>query len=1382
MSLTLNSKLTPSTPQQDISKISGEINHKEPLLISSHKIQTHSKLALNRTTNDQVNRLVNAGRPLVTAFNEAITLGETAKHALDEIRHTLNKIRHLTVEVITNQTSVQNTDAFNGQLLELKKEINAIVANHRYQNKALLQNGFSQSFPVDTDHGNTINLTLADLTIEHLGVTAWETVDLPDLTPLPLTDRLTGTVITKKPKHIDPQQPRPKTLSIDSVQISSEDSVFNNPMKFTVVEYSAYQFKNNNFQIKRHPRNLAEKTLNTNFNLNKTSLKIIAGEINWSLKNTNLVSHSSFELHRFTQHFSAADQVVTTSAPLLQFNPQSDLNHNAATFNFENKSQRHLASLILANINLRSFTTDSKQTNTIYSTVSYGESHVNAAPDTTHYPPPSLLSQPTSQLNIKSPQLGHFEIPARNATVVNFGQYSVTNGDLISFASPGQSKVQGHVNNDGIETLLDEMAIHTTETMPMISKVTVNQSILILTHQPSHPQLDQLRITIEPQAITLSTQTVKTFDFNSVPLKQGDPLLLTVSGVEKVQESLINQDIGSRLTQLAMALTEIMPELSYQVNDRGLLTLTDQTGSLILNDLEITFKNSIIKPVTRVSHTVDFSQQPFNSGDQLTITDKNNNQIQGTLVHHDLNQLLKTIAKDAINKLEGISAASTNNHMLRLTTHSNTVLHDLAITLNKPPIILPLTPAKTFDFTKVPLKKGDHSNLTISLGDQSGRVIIEQQNLEAILTKTAQLAIKKIDGINDTTINNNALTLMAHSHAELSHVAITFEQSLDTPALTTNKTVNLSTPRFYEPYPNKFNANVDGKLKISPKEQNDLPLLTEFSHGTVEEITEHSVTHSMRSSKGTAKTRMIGVTETQQNSNPTTPLILIKQFDFNDLTLTQGDQVSLIVNGDQKASLTLEDQSINTLLNTLSQAAFKQHNTSIKTLVNKGILSLSGFKNHHAITQTYIEIKRPNKASSLANISLLDGAKARQSLHIIDQAIIDVTAQQLLLKTFQSQIHHAFSKLNHADKNLSLLTQGDLSAVVVKETKPLLIVESKSKRFQGPSQKGLKVGQKLLLKVTDSTTLPPKIKLFKATDAALLQLINNTDLQTLLTQEQPLLAVEKALKDQLIKADLASQPTLTSTTFTNEPPVDKEPLKSEKTSATETILNAPLIAPEKFTSSWVQQQLQHSGLFYENNAFNKTGPATSDLKQLFLLLQREDPGNQELSKALDGISASQVKAVDADLQGGSYYSLLLPFLPNEFITLTLVQDQVQKINQQWHIYLESNTLSMGHFKVDIVLQKKTVAIQFRSNQDWLVSLIDSSKERLVDRVENAGMSVSGITAQLSKKPTGEQTKISPTDQAEHALMSAKKQINQQTEKALQTQANLKKQAVLSLLQ
>ena len=131
--------------------------------------------------------------------------------------------------------------------------------------------------------------------------------------------------------------------------------------------------------------------------------------------------------------------------------------------------------------------------------------------------------------------------------------------------------------------------------------------------------------------------------------------------------------------------------------------------------------------------------------------------------------------------------------------------------------------------------------------------------------------------------------------------------------------------------------------------------------------------------------------------------------------------------------------------------------------------------------------------------------------------------------------------------------------------------------------------------------------------------------------------------------------------------------------------------------------------------------------------------------------------------------------------MTLVQDEIQKINQQWHIYLESNTQTLGHFKVDIVLQKKTVAIQFRSNQDWLVSLIDSSKEKLIDRVESAGMSVSGVTAQLSKKNSSAQTKVNETEHAKQSVRTAKEQINQKTDIALLAQANAKKQHVMSLL-
>jgi len=1292
MPLTLNSTIAALSTQQNPKKTQGDISGQPQVLPSGNATLPRPDSAVTITIDAHINRPLNTTHPPVIAFNEAIAVGQTAEKALNEINSALVKIRDTTRQAMTGQNTVINLNDLNDQLLRLKNEINTIVENHHYKNIPVLKNGFSQSFPVDAQHTNTINLTLTDLSTHNLGVRTTVASHLPDIAPASYTLKIPGTPIiapentfsmTKQQQFPPHHEKLPdKTGSIDTRTLIPPAPFIHYKTTLSPLEDKTLKQDKHILPIERAQAWPVQTRPTTLFYNSEIEPKKSNPEFYLSLNNISDLTPASYELYRLTQTLLPDHSRQTTQEQ---------------TISLDNKPGHALLSGVIHNNVFLPVSIDLKASIDNFFNVQYPENTVNLNLLNTLNPNPPQPSTPSLTLPIASREINplkspSWEIATTQSTVVNFTDFPVNKGDRISLTIQEQTIMQVFVSKSDIAPLLTEMAGRVTEKMKTVSKVNVDKGTLTLTHQTAHPELNELRLTIEPQPIILPRKTVKTFDFKSLPLKQGDQLRLTVSGAKKAQGTLTNQGLKTLLTHVAMTLTEQTAGLSYHVSPDGLLTLTDETDKALLYDLALTVEGSNIKPLSTMVHSVYFTPQRFNEGDHLTITDGGNNKIQGTLVHQDRDRFLTGIAQEAIDTLEGITDAATNNGVLTLTSTSNTALSDLVVTLQRSANSLPLTTVKTFDFTDHPLNKGDQIILTMDTDDKA-LVTLEDQNLETLLTELAQEITEKIEDITDTAVNNGLLTLTSATNTTLINLAITLEKS------------------------------------------------------------------------------------------PTTaPLSSIKTFEFTHQALANGDQITLTLNGDKKVHATLEGQDIHTLLTTIARGALKQNDAIKKAEVKDGVLRLSGFKNHNAMTQTYVEIKRPASPPSLDNISLLTEEKARQSLIVIDQAITDLTSQQLLLKTFQNQIHHAFSKLSPVDENLSLLSQGDLTVVVVNETEPLLIVESETMRFQSPPQKGLKVGQKMLLKVTDSSSLPPKIKLFKASDSPLLKLTdNNSQLHTLLSQKLPLLPVEKALTDGLNQRNITQRLDLTTPDNIIQTPYAENVLISDEEPASEAILPQHLLPPEKFKADWVQRQLKHSGLFYENSSLKNTGAPLTDLKQLFLLLQREDAGNKELTQALDGISASQVKALDADLQGGSYYSLLLPFLPGEFITLTLVQDEVQKVNQQWHIYLESNTQTLGHFKVDIMLQKKTVAFQFNSNQDWLVSLIDSSKEKLVDRVESAGMSVSGITAHLSKKNSSAQTKVNETEHVKQSVLSAKEQINQQNDIALLAQANAKKEDIMILL-
>lgn len=332
-----------------------------------------------------------------------------------------------------------------------------------------------------------------------------------------------------------------------------------------------------------------------------------------------------------------------------------------------------------------------------------------------------------------------------------------------------------------------------------------------------------------------------------------------------------------------------------------------------------------------------------------------------------------------------------------------------------------------------------------------------------------------------------------------------------------------------------------------------------------------------------------------------------------------------------------------------------------------------------------------------------------------------------------------------------ILSKGSVVEVLVKQIQPVLILEGAGILFQGNIKGRFGIGQRLMLKVIDPNTSPPQMKLLNESQLPLSNLAgNNPFLRSLLFREQPLVPVQQYLASLLNKKmKLESLDTSLLKSLFKSSDEGKLNHQLDKLSI-DTFLAERLVSPKKVDGVWVQAQLKNSGLFFENNSLRPTIAELIDLKRfLLVLLQDGEIEENELSKIFESITSSQIKALSTELQGGLFYSCLLPFLSGDFIQMNIMQGKEQKLRNQWQIHLESNTAAMGCFKVEILLQDQIASIFFRSDQEWLVSLIKNTKNSLMERVESVGVTISGIQVSGLEKPGPYKEKLS------HAILDLK---------------------------
>jgi hypothetical protein len=266
---------------------------------------------------------------------------------------------------------------------------------------------------------------------------------------------------------------------------------------------------------------------------------------------------------------------------------------------------------------------------------------------------------------------------------------------------------------------------------------------------------------------------------------------------------------------------------------------------------------------------------------------------------------------------------------------------------------------------------------------------------------------------------------------------------------------------------------------------------------------------------------------------------------------------------------------------------------------------------------------------------------------------------------------------------------------------------------------GLREGERLLLKVLDPDSSPPKLKLITDAELPNSSLAGvSTFLRSLLFRHQQLHPTQQFLTSLLSKGlvDKVGEVELNG--------LYQWLMDFRKT-------------PERVHAAWVKERLQLSGLFRESSVTNSSDPQ-QDLKTFLINLLKLDKGIDKatVQAAIDGISSSQVKALDGLIQNNLQYSFLLPFLGEGWLEARISRDEEHISREQWQIYLRHQSQQMGDFSAEILLYKKTVSILFQSDQLWMIDLIKENYSELEQGIAAIGLSVQQISVapMVSQKP------------------------------------------------
>jgi hypothetical protein len=309
---------------------------------------------------------------------------------------------------------------------------------------------------------------------------------------------------------------------------------------------------------------------------------------------------------------------------------------------------------------------------------------------------------------------------------------------------------------------------------------------------------------------------------------------------------------------------------------------------------------------------------------------------------------------------------------------------------------------------------------------------------------------------------------------------------------------------------------------------------------------------------------------------------------------------------------------------------------------------------------------------------------------------------------------HAATTRADGAHHSSWLSRGQLLEVAVaKIVAGSVLLEGNGFTLRAPNPGNLQLGERLLLRVVNPDATPPQLKLISDAQLPATSLAGiSTYLRSLLFRHEPL-APTKSLLMKLFSG--ASN----SSAITGEAP-SFDGLKNW------------FAEPQKIDASWVKGKLAESGLFAESKlpGVSNSSVESSDLKIALQALLKTGQGGDEhaLKSAIEGIAATQIRALDGIVQGNHlHYSFLLPFFGGALIEGSISKENDIERSEQWMVYLNHDSSEMGRFRAEILMEKKSVTILFRSDKDWMIDLIHSSSDQLIQAVESIGLKLRHIS-------------------------------------------------------
>jgi len=170
MASVINTNMASLTAQRNLSNAQGAQADAMQRLSSGLRINSAKDdaagLAISTRFSSQTQGLAVA----IRNSGDGISLAQTAEGALGTMTESLQRVRELALQAANGTNSASDREALNAEAQQMIAEITRTAKETNFNGQKLLDGSFSTAFQVGANAGETIDVTVADLSVDKLGV------------------------------------------------------------------------------------------------------------------------------------------------------------------------------------------------------------------------------------------------------------------------------------------------------------------------------------------------------------------------------------------------------------------------------------------------------------------------------------------------------------------------------------------------------------------------------------------------------------------------------------------------------------------------------------------------------------------------------------------------------------------------------------------------------------------------------------------------------------------------------------------------------------------------------------------------------------------------------------------------------------------------------------------------------------------------------------------------------------------------------------------------------------------------------------------------------------------------------------------------------------